>query len=56
MTYKEAQEFIKNLKIYSEKDFENFVKKGDHPPELPIYPSFIYSRKGWSGWGNFVGK
>ncbi len=56
MTYKAAQEFIKNLKIYSEKDFENFVKKGNPPSNLPVYPGFIYSRKGWSGWDNFVGK
>jgi len=56
MSYKIAEQFIKSLKINSEKDYENYIKKNDHPSDLPDYPSFTYSRKGWENWNKFLGK
>jgi len=54
MPYNEAKELIKSLKITSEEDFRNYIANGDSPSNLPCYPSFTYSRKGWENWKSFL--
>ena len=54
MPYNEAKELIKTLKITSEEDFKNYIANGNSPSNLPCYPSFTYSRKGWENWKSFL--
>lgn len=54
LPYNKAKELMKNLKITSEAEFKKHFEKGNLPNNLPRYPSFIYSRKGWENWKIFL--
>ena len=56
LPYKKAKELMKSLKITSEAEFKKHFEKGNLPNNLPRYPSFIYSRKGWENWKIFLKK
>ena len=53
--YKEAQEFVRSLKIKNVREWEEYCKSGNKPEDIPTQPSSTYRNKGWVNWGNFFG-
>ena len=59
-TFKEARAFVRDLKLAGEAEWRKFCKgklpeKGTLPPDIPLAPSLTYARKGWAGWGDWLG-
>jgi len=48
--YETARQWVQNHKIDCLVQYRNYHEKYGLPPEMPIYPSQVYSRKKWNSW------
>jgi hypothetical protein len=55
LSYDEAKEFSRNLKLNSNKDWREFSKTNKKPINIPSSPDKIYKDKGWNGWKEWLG-
>jgi superfamily II DNA or RNA helicase len=57
---KDARAFARGLGLKSGSGWKQFCKgnlpeNGTLPPDIPAAPALSYARKGWLGWGDFLG-
>ena len=60
VSFKEAHEFAKSLKLKTRKEWRLYVKEGlsgkpEKPSHIPAHPDGIYKVKGWQGWKYWLG-
>ena len=58
--FKNARKFIHSLKLTSELEWRFYCKgeltaKGTRPDDIPSNPDITYAKKGWLGYGNWLG-
>jgi hypothetical protein len=56
LEYEIAKEKISNLNLKSRSDFFRRYDLGQIPEGIPKYCDEVYSKKGWQGWADFLGK
>ena len=56
LEYDTAKSIIKNLSIKSSSEYFKRYDLGEIPEGLPKYSNEVYSKKGWKGWADFLGK
>ena len=54
-SFEEARDFVRSLKLKSKKEWHEWSKSDDKPPDIPANPHIVYKGKGWKIWGNFLG-
>jgi len=60
VSFKEAHEFSKSLRLKTRKEWRIYVKEGipgkpEKPSYIPAHPDGIYKVKGWQGWKYWLG-
>jgi superfamily II DNA or RNA helicase len=55
LPFAEARAFARSLGLKSGAEWRTYSKSGKKPDDLPATPETIYRRKGWSGWGDWLG-
>ena len=55
LPYIEARKFVRKLKITSIVRWNEYVKSGDKPDDIPASALNIYRNKGWVSWADFLG-
>ena len=53
--YKEARKFMHTLNMKSFDEWRDYLAKGKVPHDIPSSPASVYAKKGWSGWGDWLG-
>lgn len=53
--FEEARKFVRNLKLKSRSDWEDFCNSGNKPHDIPNTPRVVYESKGWIGIGDWLG-
>jgi hypothetical protein len=53
--FKEAREFVKNLKLKNYVEWKKYCKSNNLPNSIPRAPDQLYKNKGWTDWGDFLG-
>ena len=53
--FEEAREFVRSLGLVGIKEWQNYVKSGAKPDEIPHSPNIAYKDKGWMGIGDWLG-
>ena len=56
LPFEEAREFVRTLKLQSKSQWEEYVKSGNFPKNLPTNAYQYYLNKGWISWPDFLGK
>ena len=54
-SFEEAREFVRSLGLVGVKEWQNYVKSGAKPDEIPNSPNIAYKEKGWVGVGDWLG-
>lgn len=54
-TFKNAKEFVNNLNLKNQKDWQQYVKSGNKPNDIPSNPQKVYKNKGWIGLKDWLG-
>ena len=54
-SFEEARDFVRSLKLKSKKEWHEWSKSDDKPPDIPANPQEVYKGKGWKTWGDFLG-
>ena len=54
MSIQEAQVYVQSLGIKTRKEFYEWNKSGDKPPNFPSSPDKVY-KENWTNWGSFLG-
>ena len=55
LSYDEAKDFIKHLRINGVREWIAYAKSGQKPDNIPHAVHTVYSNKGWTSWGDFLG-
>jgi hypothetical protein len=55
MPFEQARAFVQQLQLTSVAEWREYCGSGNKPTELPSDPSAVYSGKGWSGFGDWLG-
>jgi hypothetical protein len=55
LSYKEAQDYVRKLKLKSAKEWYAFCKKKVKPNNIPANPQTVYKTKGWIDWSHWLG-
>jgi len=55
LNYEKAKQFVHKLKLKNQKEWENYVKSVEMPPDIPKHPSRCYKSNGWKGLGDWLG-
>lgn len=55
LEFEEAREYVRNLKLNSKSEWEDFYKSGKKPNNIPSVPRIVYKSKGWIGIGDWLG-
>ena len=53
--FEEARDYVRSLGLKSVKEWEEWSKSGDRPPDIPSNPHRDYKGEGWLSWGDFLG-
>ena len=53
--FKSAREFVKKLKLKNTSEWNQYVKSGQFPNNIPTAPNRVYDDKDWISWGDFLG-
>ncbi len=54
-TFNDAKNFVHTLKIKGQKEWAEFCKTGEKPNDIPASPDKTYKKKGWNGYGDWLG-
>jgi hypothetical protein len=52
--FKEAQEFVRKLKLKNMKEWYDYCRSGNKPDDIPANPHKIYKNEGWNGYDDFL--
>src|SRR5215208_5718629 len=52
--FEEAREFTRGLDRKGQKEWKEWCKFGQRPPDIPSNPNLAYKDE-WRGWGNWLG-
>jgi superfamily II DNA or RNA helicase len=55
VVFSEARSFARSLGLKSRAKWEEWVASNALPPGIPKHPSRVYTGKGWTSWGDFLG-
>ena len=55
ISFENARQFARSLCLKGKSDWARWAKSEDRPKNIPSAPSKTYSKKGWAGWGDFLG-
>jgi len=55
LPFNDAKEYVQNLKLKSVKEWIEYCNKIKPPENIPISPSSVYSKTGWTNWGDWLG-
>jgi len=55
LTYEEAREFARKLKLKGWKEWQEWSKSGMKPQNIPAAPDHTYKGRGWTNWYDFLG-
>ena len=53
--FKDARDFVRNLKLNSWKDWGVYCKSGKKPDNIPQSPNNVYENDGWISFGDWLG-
>jgi hypothetical protein len=53
--FNEAREFVRELNLKSQKEWNEYCKSGEKPKKIPNAPALTYKNKGWTTWGEWFG-
>jgi hypothetical protein len=53
--FDDAQKFVRKLKLTTSLEFKQQIKSHMIPENIPKSPQTFYLKKGWTGWGDFLG-
>ncbi|MFY8012785.1 MAG: integrase repeat-containing protein [Saprospiraceae bacterium] len=53
--FEEAREFVRKLKVKSQKEWQAYCKSGLKPDDIPTKPDKTYKKNGWNGFGDWLG-
>jgi superfamily II DNA or RNA helicase len=53
--FKKARAFVHTLELKSLGEWLDYCKSGKKPDDIPTFPSQTYAKKGWTGWGDWLG-
>lgn len=54
-SYKEAEQFVRSLKLNNAKEWRVYAKVGGKPLDIPSAPNVVYKDKGWKNWRIWIG-
>lgn len=54
-SFEEARNFARGLRLKNQKDWFDFSKTDSLPQDIPATPSKTYRKKGWAGFGDWLG-
>lgn len=55
LSFKDAREFARFLKLKKQKEWFEYCKSGNRPNNIPSNPQRTYKDKGWISWPDFLG-
>ncbi len=55
LSFKEAREFVRLLKLKGSSDWHKFTKSDKRPLNIPSHPHVVYKGKGWINMGDWLG-
>jgi superfamily II DNA or RNA helicase len=55
LSYTQAREFVRSLKLKSHIDWKKYCKSGKKPADIPSNPERTYKDNGWVGIGDWLG-
>ena len=55
LSFDEAREFARNLKIQNKTDWGLWTQSEERPGDIPADPRSAYENKGWISWGDWLG-
>src|SRR3989304_4263257 len=54
-SFEEARKFVHSLNLKNQKEWLDYCKSGKKPDDIPAHPAGKYKKKGWEGFGNWIG-
>ena len=54
-SFEEARDYVKSLGLKSTEEWQDWMKSGEKPPNIPSSPDRVYKGEGWLSWGDFLG-
>lgn len=55
LPFEEAREYARSLGLKERNDWLEWAKSDARPNNIPAYPNETYEKKGWCGWGDWLG-
>ena len=55
-SFEEARKAIRKLNFNSRNEYLEWTKTSKRPSKIPAAPDYSYAKKGWTTWGDFLGK
>ena len=55
LSYSEVKKYVRGLGIQNSIEWNNFVKMGNKPDNIPRGIDKVYKNEGWEGWKKFLG-
>jgi len=55
-TFKKARTFARSLGLKSARKWDDYVKSGMKPDNIPAAPHEVYVNDGWAGWNDWLGR
>ena len=55
MAFEDARDYVRTLGLNSDKEWNEWSKSGERPPDIPSAPDRFYRDKGWKSMGDFLG-
>ena len=53
--FESAREFVRELKLNGQVEWQEYCKSGNKPEDIPSQPSRTYKNKGWISYGDWLG-
>lgn len=53
--FKKARIFVRSLGLKSKGEYETYRQSGKKPMDIPSTPELVYKKRGWDGWGDWLG-
>jgi superfamily II DNA or RNA helicase len=54
-SFRKARAFVHALGLKNGDDWRDYSKSDKKPADIPADPAGVYGRRGWSGWGDWLG-
>jgi len=53
--FEEAREYVRGLGLRNRDEWEEWLRSGKKPDDIPSSPQVVYKDKGWVSWGDWLG-